>query len=40
LPQVQLARNDGFDARTLRQIARMVRDHRELLEKAWNEHFA
>lgn len=28
LPQVQLARNDGFDARTLRQIAGMVRDHR------------
>ncbi|WP_295433664.1 MULTISPECIES: DUF4160 domain-containing protein [Chromatiaceae] len=40
LPQVQLARNDGFDARTLRQIAGMVGDHRELLEKAWNEHFA
>jgi len=40
LPQVQLAPNDGFDARTLRQIADMVRDHRELLERAWNEHFA
>jgi hypothetical protein len=39
-PRVGLARNDGFDARTLRQIAGLVADHREHLERAWNEHFA
>ena len=39
-PQVQLARNDGFDARKLRQIVDMVTDHRERLERVWNEHFA
>jgi len=40
VPQVQLARNDGFDARTLRHIVGMVKDHREQLEGAWNEYFA
>jgi hypothetical protein len=40
VPQVRLARNDGFDAHTLRQIADMVTEHRQFLERAWNEHFA
>ena len=39
-PGVRLARNDGFDARTLRRITGMVINHRDSLEKAWHEHFA
>ncbi len=39
VPQVQLARNDGFDARTLRQLAAMVADHRQQLKRSWHEHF-
>jgi len=39
-PQVQLARNDGFDAQTLRHIAIMITDHRQHLQRAWNEHFS
>jgi hypothetical protein len=39
-PEVQLARNDGFDARMLRRITLMVVNHREVLEEAWHEHFA
>ena len=39
-PQVQLARNDGFDARCLRRIERLLRQHREFLLRAWNEYFA
>ncbi|MCG6657605.1 DUF4160 domain-containing protein [Halomonas campisalis] len=39
-PEVQLARNDGFDARMLRRISSMVVSHREVLEEAWHEYFA
>jgi hypothetical protein len=39
VPQVQLARNDGFDARTLRYIVGIVTDHREQLTRAWNDYF-
>lgn len=39
-PDVQLARNDGFDAPSLRCIERLVRQHREHVLRAWNEDFA
>ena len=39
-PEVSLAYNDGFDARTLNRIRRFVEEHREHLERAWHEHFA
>lgn len=39
-PRVQLARNDGFDARALRRIAEVVENHRSLLLRAWNERFS
>jgi len=39
-PEVKLARNDGFDSPTLRQLAKMVRDNRAHLERMWHEHFA
>jgi len=34
-----LARSAGLDARTLRQLAGMVAQHRNLIEEAWHEHF-
>ncbi|MCH4564204.1 MULTISPECIES: DUF4160 domain-containing protein [Halomonas] len=40
VPEVQLARNDGFDARMLRRISAMVAQHRKALEEAWHEYFA
>lgn len=39
VPDVQLARNDGFDARTLKNLATVVATNKELLERAWNDYF-
>ena len=39
MPVVQVAYNDGYDARTLRQLAGIVEANRELIERAWNEFF-
>ena len=38
-PEVGVADSDGFDARTLRELARVVEQNAELIERAWNEHF-
>lgn len=38
--ETALARNDGFDARTLRELLDLVRDHREFFEEAWNDYFS
>ena len=38
-PQVALARSSGFDARTLRTLARVIQDHAAEIEEAWNVHF-
>jgi hypothetical protein len=40
LPTVKLAYNDGYDARTLRELSRIVEANRERIERVWNEHFA
>lgn len=40
VPEVSLARNDGFDARTLRNIVMTVTDHKTFMEEAWNEYFS
>lgn len=40
LPEVKLARNDGFDARTLGKLATIVAEHRDFLEGFWNEYFS
>ncbi len=37
---VTLAYNQGFDARTLRWIARQVEQHRDAFERAWDDHFS
>lgn len=38
-PVVQLARNDGFDARTLRELIAIIEAHKDLLGGAWNDYF-
>lgn len=39
LPKVALAYNDGYDARTLRELLEVVEANRELIERAWNDFF-
>ena len=39
VPTVYLADSDGFDARTLRELREVVAENKELIERAWNEHF-
>jgi hypothetical protein len=38
-PAVQLARNDGYDARTLRDLLRVVELHQVQFLEAWDDHF-
>jgi hypothetical protein len=38
-PEVSIAYNDGFNARTLRELTRLVEANRERIEEAWNEFF-
>ena len=39
IPQVRLASNDGFDARTLRELATEVQDKQTMIEERWHEYF-
>ncbi len=39
-PDVRVAYNDGLTARALNRAERLVEDHRDLFEGAWNEHFS
>ncbi len=39
-PAVHVALSHGFDARTLREIMAVVEQNTELIEGAWNDHFA
>lgn len=38
-PVVQVAYNDGYDTRTLRELLDVVRNNRSLIERKWNEFF-
>jgi len=38
-PDVQVAYNDGYDARTLRELMFLVELNRELIERNWNDFF-
>jgi len=38
-PEVAVAYNDGFNARTLRELLALVEAKRERIERAWNEFF-
>lgn len=39
-PEVNVAYNRGFSARTLAMLSRVVEEKREDIERAWNDHFA
>jgi hypothetical protein len=39
-PEVRVAYNDGYDARTLRELMKIVEANRERIERAWNEFFS
>jgi hypothetical protein len=37
---ISVARSDGYDARTLRELAEIIADKAELIERTWNDYFA
>lgn len=39
-PIISLARNDGFNARDLREIVNIVTEHQAFFVEKWNEYFA
>ncbi len=39
LPEVRLAYNDGYDARTQRELFGIVEAKKDRIERAWNEFF-
>jgi uncharacterized protein DUF4160 len=39
-PEVKVAYNKGFDARTLSMLSKAIEKRREEIERAWDEHFA
>jgi hypothetical protein len=39
-PDVVVAQSVGFDARSLRRIAEVVRARRDEIERAWHDHFS
>ena len=39
-PDVELAYNRRFDARTIKRLQEVVEQRRSELEEAWNDHFA
>ena len=38
-PEIAIAYNDGFNARTLRELLSVVEANREHIERAWNAFF-
>lgn len=38
-PELRLAYNDGYDARTLRELMELIYANKEKVERAWNEFF-
>ena len=39
-PEVRVAYNDGYDARTLRELLGIVVANRDRIERTWNEFFS
>lgn len=39
-PEVKLSRNDGFDARTLRDLTNIIAENQTLFVEAWNDYFS
>ncbi|SMB47287.1 conserved hypothetical protein [Serratia proteamaculans] len=40
MPEVKLARNDGFNTRVLKELTGTVEGHKRLFLEAWNEYFS
>lgn len=38
-PEVSIAYNDGFNAKSLRELLTVVENRRSEIERVWNEHF-
>ncbi len=38
-PEVRVAYNDGYDARTLRELLEVIEANKGRIERAWNEFF-
>lgn len=38
--EVKLSRNDGFDARTLKELTKMVQHNQTMFVEAWNDYFS
>jgi hypothetical protein len=38
-PELRVAYNDGYDARTLRELLKIVTANRDRIERAWDEFF-
>lgn len=38
-PEVHVAYNAGFNARTQAMLSRVTDEHRDEIEKAWHDHF-
>lgn len=38
-PEVRVADSDGFDARTLRELTKVIENNNRLIERTWNEYF-
>jgi len=39
IPEVRVAYNDGYDARTLRMLLGVVEVNKDRIVRAWNEYF-
>lgn len=39
VPEVAVAYNEGYDARTLRELLGVVVDHRQRIIEAWHDYF-
>ena len=39
-PMVRVAYSDGFDSRNLRELALVIEENIELIERHWHEHFS
>ncbi|MCV9879290.1 DUF4160 domain-containing protein [Brenneria izbisi] len=39
-PEVRLARNDGFNARVLKDLSEVVDDNKTSFLEAWNDYFS
>ncbi len=39
IPEIRVAYNDGYDARTVRELLEVVEENQNRIVRSWNEHF-